>query len=136
MKHDGIRLSDTDFKIFAVSKSCKHSTYQQFNIRICRFTSEEMISCAELKAIEDACELLSPIESVTVEISGEKYVTCSKIIPIDNCLMVTINRLIPKTEVSASLKQNILNQIKRRFYSEKSNIEKNSFFSNVVGSML
>ncbi|KYN16919.1 Zinc finger BED domain-containing protein 1 [Trachymyrmex cornetzi] len=91
--------------------------------------SPEMISRAELKAIEDACELLSPIELVTVEISREKYVTCSKIIPIVNCSMVTIDRLIPKTEVSASLKQNILNQIKQRFYSEKSNIEKNSFLA-------
>lgn len=91
--------------------------------------SPEMISHAELKVIEDACEILSPIESVTRELLGEKYVTCSKIIPIVNCLTVTLNRIIPKTEISTCLQQNILNQIKRRFYSEKLNKEKNNFLA-------
>ena len=127
---DSLEFDVSDaLEVFAVSKSWANHIFINNSI-LGSVDSSEMISRAELKVIiQDACNLLSLIDSDTTEISGEKYVTCSKIIPIVNCLIVIIDRLIPKTKISTCLQQNILNQIKRRFYSEKSNIEKNKDYT-------
>lgn len=50
-------------------------------------TSLEMISHEEIKIIIDAIKILSPLEKITTEISGEQYLTCSKVIPLINCLI-------------------------------------------------
>ncbi|XP_018377268.1 PREDICTED: uncharacterized protein LOC108770272 [Trachymyrmex cornetzi] len=64
-----------------------------------------------------------------MEISGELYVTCSKIIPIINCLIRTLEKLDITHEISERFHKNVLLQLQNRFRGKDSNIETNSFLS-------
>ena len=85
----------------------------------------EMTTRAELQILKDACAILRPIECVTTEMSGESYVTCSKIIPIVNCLVKTLEKLNIEHEISDYLHKNILRELHKRFVNEDSNVERN-----------
>ncbi|XP_024886880.1 zinc finger BED domain-containing protein 4-like [Temnothorax curvispinosus] len=85
----------------------------------------EMTTRAELQILKDACAILCPIECVTTEMSGESYVTCSKIIPIVNCLVKTLEKLNIEHDISDYLHKNILRELRKRFVNEDSNVEKN-----------
>jgi hypothetical protein len=58
---------------------------------------------------------LNWIESITREICGETYLTCSKIIPIINCLQTKIAGLDPVTDIAKKMKEGTLTEIKKRF---------------------
>jgi len=87
-----------------------------------------MLMQGEIYIIKEIVTILSSLEKITVEMSGEGYVTCSKIIPIVNCLAKTMEKL-PNTETGKILHRNIQNQILKRFYSDESNIEKNDILT-------
>ena len=89
----------------------------------------DMLTHSEVQILKDACAILSPVEKVTTEMSGESYVTCSKIIPIVNCLTKTLDRITTENEVSERLRTNVLKGVNRRFHGEESNIEKNSILA-------
>lgn len=78
-------------------------------------TSPEMITHEEFDILQDIVKILQPVELVTKEIGGDLYPTCSIMIPIIRCMTKTINDYIPITNNGASLKQNILLEIERRF---------------------
>ncbi|XP_039303408.1 zinc finger BED domain-containing protein 4-like [Solenopsis invicta] len=61
--------------------------------------------------------------------SGESYVTCSKIIPIVNCLIKTLNKFNTEHEISEFLHKNVLRELCRRFQGEDSNVEINPFLA-------
>lgn len=94
-----------------------------------RVEAPEMLSHSELRVIEDAVEVLSPIEVVTKEMSGEYYVTSSNVIPILNCLMKSLHKVNSRTEISLCLLQSVLKEMKKRFYTDYSSIEKNAYLS-------
>ncbi|KYN18888.1 hypothetical protein ALC57_08794, partial [Trachymyrmex cornetzi] len=81
---------------------------------------------------KESLKILSPIESVrirrTVEMSGEKYVTGSKVIPIVHCLNNIISRLDPCNAIAEKLENNILDQINMRLKNSL-RVEKNYFLS-------
>ncbi|XP_077270860.1 zinc finger BED domain-containing protein 4-like [Temnothorax americanus] len=83
----------------------------------------------ELQILEDACTILRPIECVTTEMSGESYVTCSKIIPIVNCLVRTLEKLNVEHKISDYLLKNVLRELHKRFVNEDSSVEKNSMLA-------
>lgn len=58
----------------------------------------EMITALELKTVKEVLNILGPIEAVSREICGEKYLTASKVIPIINCLCKQLENLTPSTE--------------------------------------
>ncbi|XP_011859962.1 PREDICTED: zinc finger BED domain-containing protein 4-like [Vollenhovia emeryi] len=89
----------------------------------------EMTTHAELQILKDACAILRPVERVTTEMSSESYVTCSKIIPIVNCLIKTLEKLTTEHDISECLHKNILRELYRRFHSEDLNVEKNIFLA-------
>jgi len=89
----------------------------------------EMTTPAELQILKDACTILRPVERVTTEMSGESYVTCSKIIPIVNCLIRTLEKLNTEHDISERLHKNILQELRNRFHSEDSNVEKNAILA-------
>lgn len=51
--------------------------------------SPTMLTAQQLEVIIDLINILKPLETITKEISGEDYVTASKIIPIVSCLIET-----------------------------------------------
>ncbi|CAH1371511.1 unnamed protein product [Tenebrio molitor] len=53
--------------------------------------------------------------TITKELSGESYITASKVIPLVNCLKQKIELTETHSETSMLLKQNILQQILERF---------------------
>ncbi|KYN29539.1 Zinc finger BED domain-containing protein 1 [Trachymyrmex cornetzi] len=88
-----------------------------------------MSTHTDLQILKDICAILRPVERVTTEISGELYVTCSKIIPIINCLIRTLEKLDITHEISECFHKNVLLQLQNRFRGKDSNIETNSFLS-------
>ncbi|XP_047039336.1 zinc finger BED domain-containing protein 4-like [Helicoverpa zea] len=77
-------------------------------------------SANDLENLNKILKILKPIEYVTREMSGENYVTASKIIPIINCLKSQISSAEveieeEECEVINKVKDTILNQIKQRF---------------------
>lgn len=77
--------------------------------------SPPMLSAFELEVAKQMTKLLKPLETVTVELCGSSYVTCSNIIPLINCTMKTLNNFIPTIEPVINLKNNILAQMEKRF---------------------
>jgi len=80
------------------------------NAILIRFPKPDMLMQGEIYIIKEIVTILSSLEKITVEMSGERYVTCSKIIPIVNCLAKTMEKLSPNTETGKTLHQNIQNQ--------------------------
>ena len=79
--------------------------------------SEMCLSVEDLELIKKALEILRPFESATVEMSADKFVSVSKIIPIARSLQqVTVG-----SSTTLSLKQELVSQMQRRF----GNIEAN-----------
>lgn len=74
-----------------------------------------MIDGMELETIKEVLEILKPIEEVSREICGEKYLTSSKVIPIVNCLTKKMQKLDPSTEGAKELLKITLQELKHRF---------------------
>lgn len=51
----------------------------------------EMLTARELQQLRETIKLLRPFEKVTLEISGEKYVVISKIMPLLNCVTIEMD---------------------------------------------
>ncbi|XP_058443396.1 E3 SUMO-protein ligase ZBED1-like [Malaya genurostris] len=79
-----------------------------------------MLSGGEILILREVCSVLKPLMSVMMEMSGEQYVTCSKVIPIVRMLKLSYTSLNPECMEAVSLKANIL------FYLDKyfKNVEK------------
>ena len=85
----------------------------------------QMLRAEELKSVQDAVNVLVPIDAATKDISGEKYVTGSRIIPLTTTLLSNLQKVTPESTIGYDLQNNLLRQLERRFRSPKSHIEKN-----------
>ncbi|XP_066593218.1 E3 SUMO-protein ligase ZBED1-like [Prorops nasuta] len=74
-----------------------------------------MIHAKELQTLIEFIELLKPFKEATKIISGEYYLTASKVIPIISTLRIAINKLEPATEEGNEMKQQLLEQFDFRF---------------------
>lgn len=73
--------------------------------------------------MREVINFLKPLELVTKEMSGDKYVTCSKIIPLVSCMINKIRNLQAETATACYLKDHLLIHIDKRFKNiEKINI--------------
>lgn len=79
--------------------------------------SPPIIDATDLEIIKEIITILAPIESVSKEISGEKYLTASKIIPIVKCLLKKFENISPQSETVGELKDLTMTEISRRFGS-------------------
>ncbi|XP_011687394.1 PREDICTED: zinc finger BED domain-containing protein 1-like [Wasmannia auropunctata] len=85
--------------------------------------SPPMLSGFELAILQEVLKLLKPFEVITKEISGQKFVTCSKVIPMIHCLRNQLTELKPESDVSKKLKNYLLSKVENRFQSiEKQNL--------------
>ena len=80
--------------------------------------SEMCISAEELELTKKVVEVLKPFESAIVEMSGYKFVTVSKVIPIARSLqLVTVQNY---TQIP--LKQELIAQMQCRFVNMEGNL--------------
>lgn len=75
----------------------------------------DMLSREEIQILKDLVLLMEPIENVIKEISGDKYPTCSIIIPIIHCMRASIQNFDVSTKLAEQFKQKLLTSIDNRF---------------------
>ncbi|XP_066585542.1 E3 SUMO-protein ligase ZBED1-like [Prorops nasuta] len=83
-----------------------------------------MVTAKELQILKEFIVLLKPFKEATNIISGESYLTASKVIPIVNTLKTALNDSRPTTETANEMKKLLLEQFELRF----SNIEEEPIF--------
>lgn len=71
----------------------------------------------EWAILKDCISVLKPIEALTTELSGEKYITISTIIPLIRGLQHAINNRTPMTTLGKKLQEDLQDVISRRFAS-------------------
>lgn len=74
-----------------------------------------MLTAVELLEVKEIISLMKPVEYMTVEASGEQYITISKIIPMVNCTANLLQSVNPELPVAKQLKTDLEEQLKRRF---------------------
>lgn len=85
------------------------------DIMLTRPNGPEMISARQLQEVSDIIMILRPLEMIPTEISAEKNVTISKVLPIVSCLKNGVSSQVPKTEPGESFKNSVIGQLQRRF---------------------
>lgn len=84
-----------------------------------------MITAMDLMILKELCSLLEPLEQAITDISGDKYVTSSLIIPMIDCLKNQISGIQFESGLIHLLQTNLLKEIEKRFGL----IEENSLLS-------
>lgn len=83
--------------------------------------SPPMISASDLETIKEVLNILAPIEAVSKEMCGEKYLTSSKVIPVVNCLLKKLESLSPLTAEALALKATTISELSKRFGAVEQN---------------
>lgn len=78
-------------------------------------TAPQMPTAAEINILRQLKELLKPLEYVTKEALGHKYITISKIIPMVNCLMTQLNQINLVVKEICKIKDLMYAQLVKRF---------------------
>lgn len=73
-----------------------------------------MLTPMEVDIVRDCIVVLKPFEAATKEISGEKYVTASMVIPIVNCVRGQLRKTLPESETAKQLKSQLEEKMHRR----------------------
>lgn len=84
-----------------------------------------MIAADQLGALREVMEILKPWANVTKEMSAEKNVTVSKIIPVVFCIRRVMDRINMTTEMARNLRDNIVANLNERMRD----IEKNMLYA-------
>ena len=74
-----------------------------------------MITPQEFEQLSEVCDVLKPLEEITREWAGEKYVTLSKVILMINALVEQLHLMKPKYVMAQQLKVQMLAEIKKQF---------------------
>ncbi|XP_066587665.1 E3 SUMO-protein ligase ZBED1-like [Prorops nasuta] len=74
-----------------------------------------MITAAEFQTAKEFVSLLEPFENATKIVSGENYLTASKVISIINTLRISLKEKIPETEIGTEMKELLLEKFEQRF---------------------
>lgn len=74
----------------------------------------EMVTARELNCLKEICSILQPMEVLTRELSVEKYVMSSKIIPLIFCIESQIEKLPSTSDMARKLKIKLLEEITYR----------------------
>ncbi|XP_026470197.1 zinc finger BED domain-containing protein 4-like [Ctenocephalides felis] len=81
-----------------------------------------IVSAAEVETIRELSNLLQPLEYITRELSGEYYITVSKVIPLVNCLLAQLRAIQPKSRLCVKLKQALIDTASKRFLNLEENL--------------
>lgn len=80
----------------------------------CHTSAPQMLDAKQIIDLTEVCEILRPIEITTREVCGEKYVTCSKVIPLTRLLTIKVSGSQTKQSIGQNLKNNVMEEIKKR----------------------
>lgn len=75
----------------------------------------DMIRGNQMALLQDAVQMLAPFKEATEELSGQKYVTISRIIPMMDCLKKEVSSIKPTTEGAVQLQLALLDHLSSRF---------------------
>lgn len=84
-------------------------------ILLCRSDAPPMLTSSEIGCLRDILHLIQPFERLTKEISGQNYVTVSKVIPLVSCIRGMLENFSPTFEAAISLKTEIQKEVIKRF---------------------
>lgn len=73
-----------------------------------------MLSGSEISVASQVLHILRPLEAVTKEISGDKYCTSSKIIPLVRCMRSNITSAVTEESVAKEVQKLALQEINKR----------------------
>ncbi|KAJ8911505.1 hypothetical protein NQ315_014430 [Exocentrus adspersus] len=74
----------------------------------------QFLNASDWEILTDCVKVLKPLETMTKELSGEKYPTMALIIPLIRGLQHKIKNLRPQTDIGANLQRGIMEIISRR----------------------
>ena len=80
----------------------------------CDNTAINIIKC-ELSCLKEVIDLLRPFDEATSDISGENYVTASKVLPLIKILNENLEQVTVVCEESVRLKAILKTNLKKRF---------------------
>ncbi|KAJ8940715.1 hypothetical protein NQ318_009118 [Aromia moschata] len=83
--------------------------------------SVAITNASDWSVISDCLPVLKPLELTTTELSGEKYVTMSSVIPLVRGLQHNLKTIKPVSEVGLWLQNKLIETISRRLGSLESN---------------
>ncbi|XP_039308580.1 E3 SUMO-protein ligase ZBED1-like isoform X4 [Solenopsis invicta] len=81
-----------------------------------------MVTPLELAIIEECLLLLRPFEAATKDISGEKYISGSLVIPLVHCVKTSLQRINVTNEITQKLKEELYKQTEKRLDSYEKNL--------------
>ncbi|XP_063931343.1 zinc finger BED domain-containing protein 4-like [Zophobas morio] len=81
-----------------------------------------MLTANELAIIDECLKLLGPFEDATKNISGEKYVSGSLVIPMTNCIKTSLHRINVSNPFAKNLKKELEAQIEKKLDPLETNI--------------
>jgi hypothetical protein len=85
------------------------------NILLNSTTGPDTIMASEMKILKEIKQLLKPLEIATREMSGEKYATLSKVIPIVHGINHQIQLISINEHVSKDFQNMLMSEMKKRF---------------------
>lgn len=74
----------------------------------------EVLAASEWEIVTECVNVLKPAGYVTVELSGQKYVTMSSVIPVIRGLQHVLRNLNPQTPVAKTLRDSLLESVTKR----------------------
>ncbi|GBP56345.1 Zinc finger BED domain-containing protein 1 [Eumeta japonica] len=84
------------------------------NIIIRHKNAPPMLTASELSVLSSVLQILRPIETATKEVSGDKYCTSSKVIPLIHCLLLKVKPLKVEESRAQELQSLVLKEIDKR----------------------
>ncbi|CAG9862308.1 unnamed protein product [Phyllotreta striolata] len=87
------------------------------NIILSNVNAPNMVNASDLEELKQVCQLLVPLEQTTKEMSGQNYITLSKVIPMIMCLVTQYEHFNTSVGLAENLKSAILKELYRRFGS-------------------
>ncbi|CAD0205153.1 unnamed protein product [Chrysodeixis includens] len=76
-----------------------------------------MLSASEISTVTSVIMVLRPLEAATKEISGDKYCTSSKIIPLVRCMLSKITSAVIEDPVAKEVQKLAINELNKRMGS-------------------
>lgn len=78
-------------------------------------TAPPMLTGMELTILTSLLNILRPLEAATKEISGDKYCSSSKVIPLVHCMISKLKNLVIEQSLIKEVQNRILTEIKNEW---------------------
>lgn len=97
------------------ARFCKLSPHIAKVLLKMKSSGPSMLTNEKMRAVEDIRDFLEPFHKVTEEMSGENYVTISRIIPTLSCLLQKTKDVKTATKTGRQLREHLLVSLEEKF---------------------